>query len=427
MKLRLLGGILLILAIFGLGWTAASFYQRKTELSSVTKAQDDPHTTFLIEVYDKIKENYWDKISDERLGGLFQLGIEKLTGQIQTGKIGQKKDFEKTLNQVLKEIDPGKKKEFSASLADMVLANLAPSGRSRLYTQKEEKNLAENVKNINPEVNQYEALGINKDASAAAIEKAYQEKTNELRKERSEETRQKLAQIERARQILANPETRQVYDQSGIEPTMDYRLLLPDILYLHLTKFSPTSFDELKRVTEKFDKEGGPTCLIFDLRDNIGGSIDLAPYFLGPFIGLDRYAYQFFRQGERIDFKTKIDWLPSLVRYKTVVILINAGTQSTAELVAATLKKYNVGVLVGTPTKGWGTVEKVFPLDHQLSQSEKFSIFLVHSLALRDDGQPIEGNGVQPVVNIADPDWAQQLYQYLHYDALIEAIKNLFT
>jgi C-terminal processing protease CtpA/Prc len=118
-------------------------------------------------------------------------------------------------------------------------------------------------------------------------------------------------------------------------------------------------------------------------------------------------------------------WLNSLVRYKKVVILINGGSQSTAEVMAATLKKYNVGVLVGTHTKGWGTVEKVFPLDNQIAGDEKFSLFLVHHITLRDDGQPIEGRGVDPMIDITSKDWQKELLQRFGDQNLVTAVENL--
>lgn len=142
-------------------------------------------------------------------------------------------------------------------------------------------------------------------------------------------------------------------------------------------------------------------------------------------IGQDQYAYQFFQQGEKTDFKTRSGWLPSLVRYKKVVILVNENTQSSAEVMAAVLKKYNVGVVVGTRTRGWGTIEKVFPLENQLNEGEKYSLFLVHSLTLRDDGQPIEGRGIDPLIDITDSNWESQLYSYFHYSELTKAIKEI--
>lgn len=402
-------------AIFLAGSSAGYFYFQKTTAgeSSVESSQKDVYLRFLDEVYETIQENYWDKISDEKLTELFVKGIEKLSGQPQALKTKDKASLEKLLEEILQRVeDKETKKEFATKLADLVLQNLSPFGRSRLYTKKEEKALSDNVKNINPEVDQYEVLGIKKEAAQEEIEKAFEEK-------------EKTPEVEQAYKTLSDAESRKIYDESGVEPTMDYKLIRPEIFYLHIKKFSPTTFDELKRVTEKVDNREALDTLILDLRDNVGGAIDLLPYFLGPFIGQDQYAYQFFHQEEKEDYKTRIGWLPSLVRYKKVVILINEGTQSSAEVMATVLKKYNVGVLIGAPSRGWGTIEKVFKMKTQLDPEEKHSIFLVHSLTLRDDGQPIEGRGVEPVININNPDWEQQLYQYFRYPELTEALKEV--
>ena len=89
------------------------------------------------------------------------------------------------------------------------------------------------------------------------------------------------------------------------------------------------------------------------------------------------------------------------------------------------MKKYNVGVLIGVPTKGWGTVEKVFPIENQIDSKQKFSMLLVHSLTLRDDGQPIEGRGVDPTINLNDKDWPQQLMAYFNYPELVSVVREL--
>jgi len=422
-KFWLLIPILLILLTTGVGgWLARErFFSKKTDVPK------DKYLAFLTEEYNLIKENYWDKISDEQLTNLYVLGTEKLLTQPQANPPKDEAGLEKMLSRVLKEIkDESKKKEFAVQLADIVLANLQPFGRSRLYSQKEETALKNNVENKNPEVNQYQVLDVPQNASLTQIKQNYEEKTKELKKENTPEAQQKLAQVQKAYQILADTEARKVYDESGVEPTMEYKLLNPNIFYLHLTKFSPTTMEELVRVTAKMDnKPDSLNTLILDLRDNIGGAIDGLPYFLGPFIGNDQYAYQFFHQGQKEDYKTRIGWLPSLVRYKKVIILINENTQSSAEVMAATLKKYNVGVLVGVPTRGWGTVERVFELKQQIDPAEKYSVFLVHRLTLREDGQPIEGRGVEPVINIKDPNWEKQLYAYFNSQEIINEVKKL--
>jgi C-terminal processing protease CtpA/Prc len=115
------------------------------------------------------------------------------------------------------------------------------------------------------------------------------------------------------------------------------------------------------------------------------------------------------------------------VRYKQVVILADGQTQSTAELMAATLKKYNVGIIVGAKTRGWGTIEAIFEIKQQIDPKEKFSVFLVHSLALRDDNLPLEGNGVDPVIDINSPNWEKQLFEYFRYPELAKAIKEIWN
>jgi len=94
---------------------------------------------------------------------------------------------------------------------------------------------------------------------------------------------------------------------------------------------------------------------------------------------------------------------------------------------AAVLKKYNVGIVVGTKTRGWGTVEKVFEIKNQFDSTEKYSAFLVHRLTLREDGQVIEGKGVEPLVNIQDPNWQKQLYTYFHYPGFIDAVSKVIN
>ena len=423
--------LLVLTAVVLLGGGFAGGWLAKEKLAGKQKSSSsEPHLAFLDEVYQTISQNYWEKISDQQLGQLFLAASQKVSGsslgQVETNENLDKEKLFQKLKEILKSIPEEKKSDFVAQISDLVLANLAPAGRCRLYTQKEEKALSENVNNVTSE-DFYQVLEVPKEASSEAIAQAYQQKSAVLEKEaeKSPTAAAELKKVKKAYQTLADSASRQLYNQAGIEPTLEYQLLTSDILHLHLKKISPTSLDELKRVTEKFDKEGGPTTLIFDLRDNIGGSLDILPYLLGPFIGPDSEAFRLYHQGERQAFRSQTGWLPSLVRYKKVVILINGNTQSSAEAMAAALKKYNVGVLLGTPTRGWGTVEKVFPLSQQQDKNNKYSIFLVHSLVLADDGQPIEGRGVTPTIDIRSADWKKQLQAYFNYPELINKLDQL--
>ncbi len=369
-KIYLIIGAILLFVIVLAGGMGLGYVLFKSKGENVptkeAKTEKDVYIEFLSEVYDKIQENYWQKTTDEELCNLFELASEKITATPQSLENKNKEGLKEMLTKIMENMEENQKKEFSATLAHIVLQNLQPLGRSGLYTQKEEEDLQEKVQNVNPETNQ-------------------------------------------------------------VETTVYTKLVRPDILYLYIERMSPTTLDDLKTETEKFDEGDILDTLILDLRGNIGGSLDVLLYLLGPFIGQNQYAFEFFHQGEYQPFKTKIGWLPSLVRYKKVVILIDENSQSSAEVMATTLKKYNVGILVGIKTKGWGTAEKVYEIKNQIASDEKYSLFLVHSLTLREDYQPIEGNGIDPTININDSDWKKQLLAYFNNNNLIQAVEEIWN
>ncbi len=431
-KLKKLKLPLIIFLALIIGSAGGYFAQDKLpfipqQVETAPEKQKNKYIAFLSEVYDKIQENYWEEIDDQKLTDLYIKGIEKLTGRPQNLKCNEKKCLIAKLESLFPQIDSeAEKKEFSRQLADIVLANLEPFGRSRLYLKKDEQQLREEVQNVT-EIDFYQSLNLDKQASEQEIAQAIETKKEELSQQTTPESENQLQIIEEAEKVLGDDQTRQNYDAQSILPTINHQLISPEILHLQITKFSPTTLEDLQRVAQNYDQGEELNTLILDLRNNVGGAIDGLTYFLGPFVGENKYAYQFFQQGETTDYKTKIGWLPSLVRYKRVVVLINENTQSSAEVMASTLKNYNVGVLVGTSTKGWGTVERVFKIDNQIAENEQYSMFLVHSLTLRDDGQPIEGRGVTPHIDITENNWQEQLYDYIPSQEIISAVEEIWN
>lgn len=424
---------LIFIVIFLLGAFFGYYYYNNQNTQKVQ--EKDVYISFLFEVYDKIQENYWDNITDQQLTQLYRLAGEKLTGFPQRLESNDKKGLKKILIEMTKGMDKKQKKEFTVQLSNIVLANLNPFGRSGLYTTKDEENLKNKVQNKDPNADLYKDLGVNKNASKEEVKQVYEKKNRELNQisqdqnqpqEKRKEAEKQIAQINRAYDTLSFPEKKENYDKFGVESTTNYKLIGPNIFYILIKQLSPLTLDEFQKAAESVNNQPeGLNSLIIDLRGNIGGTIDILPYFLGPFIGQDQYAFDFFHKGDSTPFKTKIGFIPSLVRYKKVIILVDNKTQSSAEVMAATFKKYNIGVVIGIPTKGWGTVEKVFSLDQQIDPGEKYSMFLVHSLTLREDNQPIEGKGVDPTINLNDIDWEKKLYAYFGSTDLIKAVKEL--
>jgi len=421
-------GLVIVVALFSLGAISDYFYFDRSQLKSQVSPGEDVYLGFLSEAYNTIKQNYWDNLSDTQLSSLFKTGAENLVGGSYNLKSNDLEGLKKIYSEILAHFNDAQKKEFSVKLANLVLTSLAPQSRSGLYTQKSEQSLQNTVQNVNPEANLYQNLGLSKDAADSELKNGYNQKAAEI-KAKKEEPDQKQAELEKldyAYGVLSDKDSREQYDQTGAEPTVFYKLLKPEIFYIYIKIFSPTTFSEFQRAANSLGDIESVNTLILDLRGNIGGSIDILPYFLGPFIGQDQFAYEFLHQGERIAFKTKTGWLDSLVRYKQVVILVDSQTQSTAELLAAVLKKYNVGVVVGDKTRGWGTVEKVFEIKQQIDPAEKYSLFLTHSLTLRDDNQPIEGKGVEPIINLNGDSWENQLNDYFRHPQLTQVLSDLW-
>lgn len=415
--------LLILIIVFTVGLGLGREYLTKNQVTR--QSEKNTPKAFVSEIYDKIKENYWDNISDAQLLDLFKLSMNKNGGNLTVAKLENKEKFLEAVSSATAGMNEEQRSQFLTAVAGSVLSSLAPAGRSGLYTQKEEDKLKNTVSNINPEKDLYKDLGLAKGASETAVQQAYLQKAAELANDKSPEAKEKLKTIAYAKDTLTQEYTKQRYDTNLVEPTIFTKIAEPGILYVQFKKFSPTSLDEFQKAFDDYKDSSGLNALIFDLRGNIGGAIDATAYFLGFFLGKGQYAFDFYHKGEYLPFKTATDKLSSISKYKQVVILVDQNTQSSAEMMAAALKKYHVGVVLGVPTKGWGTVERVFPLDNQISQKDKYSLFLVHSITLRDDNLPIEGRGVEPDISIKDTNWQQKLLLYFNNASLVSAISEL--
>jgi hypothetical protein len=421
---------LVVLGVLLAGGATAAYYlpreQTKNQTAPLKAAgTGNVRVDFLLEIFDQVRERYWDKIDEDTLGGVYQRSLSKLTNKVAELNPPTRAGVQAMLQTALQPLSEAEQNTLTVSLGDTVLANLNPFSRSRLYTTKHEQALQNTVKNVDTSTNLYDTLGLSKSATAAEIAKAFAQKSAELKRSKAQDAAQKLAAVERAYQAVGTQAAREQYDKTGAEPTVTSRVVQKKTLYLKISRVSPPTVQELARTAESYAKQTELKYLVLDLRGNIGGDIDILPYFLGLFLGPDAYAYEFYHQGETTPYKTKVAWLPSLARFKQVVVLTDGGTQSSAEVIADTLKKYHLGLLVGSKTKGWGTVESVVPLKTVIDPASTYSMLLVHSVTVRDDGQAIEGRGVEPQVKVADPKWPTEFLSYYNFTDLLSAVREL--
>jgi carboxyl-terminal processing protease len=137
-------------------------------------------------------------------------------------------------------------------------------------------------------------------------------------------------------------------------------LLEEGIGYVALTAFTTTSGGDLRQAVMAVHPES-LRALVLDLRDNPGGlvsaAVDVADLFLDPALPITELRGRPSRGTQRYVSARPQDW-PHL----PLVVLVNRGTQSAAELVAGALQEHDRAAIVGTPTYGKGTVQQTFPL-----------------------------------------------------------------
>ena len=416
--------VVLSVALVGVGLVTST----SPSFTAVGNAAESSPGAFVQEAYTTIQNNFWRDIGDQRLNTLFARGVEKITPQSSVN-ITSKEQIGSLVNTQYTSMNKQKRKKFPARLVNLVLQTLPPEGRSRVYTQEKEEKLSNRVNNVNPDKNLYQILGVAENASLKEIANVYKDKKQKLsQKDQSTSTKRKQSRIEYAGRVLSDAQYRKQYDSTGSEPTVFVERLTDDIVHLRIYKYNKRTLKEFQKAVTSIELGSNPpSSMIIDLRSNVGGAVGVLPYLLGPFIGPDRPAYEFIQQGSTTPYRTKTGWINELVPYKKVVILVDKKTQSTGELMASVLKKYNVGVVVGERTRGWGTIERVFELENQYRADREYSLFLVHHLTLRGDGKPIQNNGVVPEVRTEKDGWQQQLYNYIPHDPLVRQVENVWN
>lgn len=140
-------------------------------------------------------------------------------------------------------------------------------------------------------------------------------------------------------------------------PTVSYRMQTDTIGYIYLSGFHGHCVDEVKDAIEEL-KEQGMQSLIFDVRDNPGGSLydvcDIADLFLDK----DLVITSLRSRTEKDEvFKTK-----AAGHTFPMVLLVNGDSASASELLSGALQDHNRAHLIGTQTYGKGIVQSYIPV-----------------------------------------------------------------
>src|SRR4030095_4168453 len=130
--------------------------------------------------------------------------------------------------------------------------------------------------------------------------------------------------------------------------------------YISLNPVAETSADELREEITGM-KAKGMKSLILDLRANPGGLLDQGVKVADLFLDAKQEIVAP-RGRARGSTKQFFDDARQAWPELPIVVLVNEGTASAAEIIAGALQDHDRAVVVGTPTFGKGLVQTLFPL-----------------------------------------------------------------
>lgn len=136
---------------------------------------------------------------------------------------------------------------------------------------------------------------------------------------------------------------------------VEARLLDEHIGYIALNGFSAPAAEQFAAGLQDLLDQGADQ-IVFDLRDNPGGYIDAAQKIASQFIGEGLIFSQESAGDEVKRYEATGDGIATDAELP-VVVLINGGSASASEIVAAALKESGRATLVGEPTFGKDTVQ----------------------------------------------------------------------
>lgn len=168
------------------------------------------------------------------------------------------------------------------------------------------------------------------------------------------------------------------------------RLLQPGYGYLRISQFSEDTADGVRDALQALVKQnhGALKGLVLDLRNNPGGLLDAAVDVCDDFLnsgvivsGRGRAPdSNFVRRATHGD----------ILNGAPMVVLVNAGTASAAEITAGALKDDHRALILGTRTFGKGSVQTVIPLP------EGGALKLTTALYYTPSGRSIQAEGIAP-------------------------------
>lgn len=166
------------------------------------------------------------------------------------------------------------------------------------------------------------------------------------------------------------------------------RFIEEEYLWIRLTRFSERTTTELRTAIRDVKKKSNIKGVVLDLRNNPGGLLDqsvtVSDVFLteGTIVSIRGRSAM---QNKEYKATRNVDITQPLV------VLVNSGSASAAEIVAGALQDHKRAILIGEKTFGKGSVQQVIPLPDKTT-----AVKLTTALYYTPSGRSIQAEGIEP-------------------------------
>ena len=191
-----------------------------------------------------------------------------------------------------------------------------------------------------------------------------------------------------------NGETRTVTMQrASIQTPSITAQLIGHIGYIRISQFQVRTGQELRQAISRLQQQGALEGIVLDMRNNPGGVLQGAVDVSSAFVNDGLVVYTQGRLKEsNMRYSTAHD---AVLPTTPLVVLINDGTASAAEIVAGALQDHHRAVIMGTTSFGKGSVQSVLPLENG------GGLKLTTALYYTPSGRSIQAEGIQPDITVA--------------------------
>jgi carboxyl-terminal processing protease len=168
-----------------------------------------------------------------------------------------------------------------------------------------------------------------------------------------------------------------------------------------VTTFNRNTTEMARRAIAEMERApgGAPLGYVLDMRSNPGGLLDQAIGLSDLFLERGEVVSQ--RGRRRTDIERFYAEPGDAAQGRPIVVLVDAGSASAAEIVAAALQDHRRGLVMGERTFGKGSVQTLVPLGNDTA------LRLTTARYFTPSGRSVQEGGVQPdivVPQLSDPD-----------------------